>query len=119
MQLTPHFRLSEFNCACCGNGDPVTAKRMAELLELVRPSVGPIVIRSGFRCRKANRKAGGAATSYHLLGLAVDITVLTDSGRYALIRALLDHGWRRLGIGKNIVHADRGPTRKPVIWTYY
>ena len=92
---------------------------MAEELEKVRPAFGPIVIRSGFRCAKENRKVGGVANSYHLLGLAVDIGVLTDSGRYALIRALLDHGWRRLGIGKNIVHADVGPSRLPVIWTYY
>lgn len=119
MQLTPHFRLSEFNCACCGNGDPVTAKRMAELLELVRPSVGPIVIRSGFRCKRANRKAGGKDNSYHLLGLAVDISVTSDSRRHALIWALMLQGWKRLGVGKNIIHADRGPTRKPVIWTYY
>lgn len=92
---------------------------MAELLELIRPSVGPIVIRSGFRCKKQNRKVGGADNSYHLLGLAVDIDVSSDSGRYALIRSLIDNGWRRLGIGKNYVHADRGPTRRPAIWTYY
>lgn len=119
MQLTPHFRLKEFNCDCCGNGDAAVAQHMAELLELIRPSVGPIVIRSGFRCKRENRKVGGEADSYHLLGLAVDIAVASDSRRYALIRALLNHGWKRLGIGKNIVHADRGPTRKPVIWTYY
>ena len=92
---------------------------MAELLELVRPSVGPIVIRSGFRCERQNRKVGGKANSYHLLGLAVDITVLTDSSRHALIWALMSQGWRRLGIGKGYVHADRGPTQKPVTWTYY
>ena len=92
---------------------------MAEALEKVRPAVGPIVIRSGFRCVRENGKVGGETNSYHLLGLAVDITVLTDSGRFALIRSLMDHGWRRLGIGKNYVHADCGPTRRPVIWTYY
>ena len=119
MQLTPHVTSKEFVCACCGNGEIIAAQRMAELLEAVRPDVGPLVIRSGFRCQRQNRKVGGKDNSYHLLGLAVDITILTDSGRYALIRSLLNHGWRRLGIGKNYVHADRGPTRWPVIWTYY
>jgi len=119
VQLTPHFRLCEFLCPCCLKGEVIAAQHIAELLELVRPSVGPIVIRSGFRCKKQNTKVGGEANSYHLLGLAVDITVATDSGRYKLIRALLNHGWNRLGIGKNYVHADRGPTRRPVIWTYY
>lgn len=92
---------------------------MAEELEKVRPAFGPMVIRSGFRCAKENRRVGGVADSYHLLGLAADITVLSDSQRYTLIRSLLEHGWRRMGIGKNLVHADRGPTRWPVIWTYY
>jgi len=119
VQLTPHFSFSEFLCPCCGNGNPVTAQRVAEELEKVRPAVGPIIIHSGFRCQKQNKKVGGVDHSYHLLGLAADIAVNSDSRRYALVRALLDSGWKRLGIAYNYVHADLGPTRTPVIWTYY
>jgi uncharacterized protein YcbK (DUF882 family) len=118
-QLTPHFNLSEFRCFCCGKVDPVTALEMAEQLELVRPDFGPIKIWSSFRCPTHNLKLGGVANSYHLLGLAADISVSCDSARFNLVKSLIWHGWKRIGIAALYVHADRGPTETPTIWTYY
>lgn len=39
----------------------------------------PIVISSGFRCEKLNKKVGGSATSEHRYGMAADIHSLSDS----------------------------------------
>jgi len=118
-QLTPHFNLREFRCPCCNQADPVTALELAERLEQVRPDFGPIAILSGFRCPKHNAAVKGAQNSYHLLGLAADIAVSGDSARFNLIKSLIWHGWKRIGIAALYVHADLGPTDTPVIWTYY
>jgi hypothetical protein len=49
-------------------------KRLCEWLEVLRERVGhSIIINSGYRSPQLNRKVGGAATSNHLTGCAVDI----------------------------------------------
>jgi uncharacterized protein YcbK (DUF882 family) len=118
-RLTPHFTLDEFECPCCTAVDPVTAAQMAELLEEIRPDTGPIIIVSSFRCQKHNEHVGGKADSFHLLGLAVDFFVTSDSHRYRALRSLLDHGWLRIGVAKDFLHVDRRPDNSPCIWTYY
>jgi uncharacterized protein YcbK (DUF882 family) len=118
-QLTPHFNLSEFRCPCCNDAIETAAQKLAEALEPVRELYGPIRIRSGFRCPKQNQKIKGAIFSQHLLGLAADLAVRGDAARYELITALLECGFKRLGIAANTVHADIGTPTGPVIWTYY
>ena len=51
----------------------------------------PIIISSGYRSPEVNRKVGGAATSNHLTGCAVDIRVygIEQAMRYAVI--LMDY----------------------------
>jgi len=45
------------------------------LLPLRKELGVPIIIRSGFRCNKLNKKVGGANTSDHLSGKAADIYI--------------------------------------------
>lgn len=43
-------------------------------LDEIREAWGkPIIITSGYRCEQLNKAVGGVTTSYHQLGLAVDI----------------------------------------------
>ena len=43
-------------------------------LDDIREAWGkPIIITSGYRCEELNKAVGGVTTSYHQLGLAVDI----------------------------------------------
>jgi uncharacterized protein YcbK (DUF882 family) len=118
-QLTPHFRLSEFRCPCCGDVIEANARRLAEALEPIRLEYGPIHIYSGFRCPKHNYEVGGALFSQHLVGLAADIAITGDRDRFQLVSLLLKHGFRRLGIAAHYVHADIGTDQVDVIWTYY
>jgi zinc D-Ala-D-Ala carboxypeptidase len=78
-----------------------------------------MTIVSGFRCVANNAKQGGAKNSQHLIGLAADILVTSDAHRHLLISALLAFNFKRIGIGKSIIHADIGTITGPVIWTYY
>lgn len=119
MQLTPHFHLDEFRCPCCNDVNQSAAQKLAEALEPVRELFGPFHITSGFRCPRHNSAEKGALFSQHLLGLAADIAVPGDAARFELITALLESGFKRLGIGRLIVHADIGSPTGPVIWTYY
>ena len=117
--LTEHFRLDEFRCRCCGAVNAEHALSVAQALEPVRADVGPVVILSSFRCPEQNARAGGKLHSFHLAGLAVDILVVDDRHRFALVTALLKHGFRRLGIKDDSIHADLGPAPVDVLWTYY
>ena len=50
------------------------------ILDPLREAYGkPIVVTSGYRCDKLNTILGGAKTSQHRLGEAVDIRTLEDT----------------------------------------
>jgi zinc D-Ala-D-Ala carboxypeptidase len=80
-QLSAHFALEELACTQHREFDNTpppevvatlrtTAARMEEVRRLLGQRV--ISVSSGYRCRALNRAVGGAATSAHLTGHAVD-----------------------------------------------
>lgn len=119
-----HFLWEEFECPCCGENDfcPETALK----LDATRESAAtPFVINSACRCEERNEKVGGKPTSSHLLRddrpvTAVDISTPDSHTRFLVMRALIERGWHRIGVGRNFIHADED-TSKPgrLIWTYY
>ena len=73
--LSEHFSRSEFECSC-GCGTNTVDAELIDVLEGIRKFTGrPIKINSGHRCKKNNRKVGGAPESMHLTGKAADIVV--------------------------------------------
>ena len=98
MKLSQHFSLGELTKSSHAEVYNVPShqaienlKRVCEWLEELRSRAGqPIVINSGYRSPQLNKKVGGAATSNHLTGCAVDIRVsgIEQALRYAVI--LLD-----------------------------
>ncbi len=118
-KVTPHFSLGELWCPCCHAFNLTNLTRLCRRLEVARGSFGPMTIGSGFRCPLHNLEQGGRLMSRHLEGLAADIAVYTDGDRFRLMVALLNAGFRRVGVMKNAIHADVGETLVNVLWTYY
>lgn len=48
-------------------------KKVMYILDIARVYIGkPILVNSGYRCEKLNKKVGGASKSMHIKGLAAD-----------------------------------------------
>lgn len=83
--LSQHFRLSEFtrSATASARGIDNTPSASAidnlrhlcqEVLEPLRRHLDrPVVISSGYRCKKLNQLVGGVRTSQHMTGEAADI----------------------------------------------
>lgn len=111
VQLTPNFDSSEFDCPCTSPDCRVTlvSLSLVEKAQRMRNQIGPIKVNSGFRCGPHNKELGGAARSYHLLGMAADLKPLV-----APVSALVECAEREFpvgGIGKyeGRVHVDERP----------
>ena len=75
MNLSTHFKRSEFACKCgCGFSD--INPQLIEVLEDIRNHFNaPVIINSGCRCERHNQAVGGKPHSQHVLGNAADIRV--------------------------------------------
>jgi uncharacterized protein YcbK (DUF882 family) len=74
--LSKNFSRSEFACKgtnCCGHSAPVQPE-LISVLQALRDQLNlPLSITSGFRCNRHNESVGGAARSFHTLGMAADV----------------------------------------------
>ena len=115
-----HFRPREFDSPDGPGSGMSMSRELVALLDELRKKVGrPININSGYRTRAHNGKVGGKRTSAHLKGRAVDIAVRSSRKRMQIIRAALELGFTRVGVGKAFVHLDVDDTKpQDVCWTY-
>jgi uncharacterized protein YcbK (DUF882 family) len=115
VQLSPHFKQSEFACKC-GCGFNTVDRRLINGLELMREHIGhPIILTCGCRCPKHNAAVGGVITSYHLQGMAADITCPSVSLRElykAAYLSIFGEGGIGLYPDKHFIHVDVGPQRE-------
>ncbi len=117
-----HFKPSEFACKCgqCDGGAERMDYDLLKMLDQAREEAGvPFKITSGYRCAEHNAAVGGVKDSAHVYGFAVDIAALSSPARYAVVRALLMLGARRVGIADTFVHVDVDDAKPDrVMWTY-
>jgi uncharacterized protein YcbK (DUF882 family) len=82
----------------------------------------PLVINCAFRSREYDKKKGRTGNSAHTQGLAVDIRCNASENRFKIVKAALECGITRIGIGKTFIHIDMGERvglPANVIWHYY
>lgn len=103
MYLTRNFKLSEFQCPCCGKSN--ISEELVQNLQQLRDRYGePIFITSGVRCAEYNRRVGGYWDSPHLKGLAVDIVARINPVTMAYLADEL--GCFRIGVYDRHTHLD-------------
>ena len=82
-----NFKVYEF--ACHDGSDPILiSAELVKILQQIRDHFGkPVSVTSSFRNEAYNTKIGGAKASYHVKGMAADITVTGVSNRDVAIYA--------------------------------
>jgi hypothetical protein len=118
----PNFKPQEIACGCgecefCG-GEVFVDEHALDCLQRLRNAMAaPVVIVSGHRCAKRNRRIGGAAHSAHLQ-LAFDLALgLHD--RATLFANARGAGFSHFGFMRFGLHVDTRPAAAAApYWTY-
>lgn len=119
--MSKYFNASEFRkCSPACDISQMPPAFLA-LLDRVREAAGiPLVLNCAYRSVAYEKKKGRSGNSAHTRGLAVDIRCNTSANRYKIIRAALECGINRIGVGKTFVHLDSDTSLvQGVIWDYY
>ncbi|UII79990.1 D-Ala-D-Ala carboxypeptidase family metallohydrolase [Flagellimonas sp. CMM7] len=116
-----YFHINEFDSPDLpGSGEEMKSSTLKMLDTARHLAKVPFSINSGFRTKKHNKKVGGKSDSSHLYGFAVDISCTDSMSRFKILRALVDVGFTRIGIGKGFIHVDNDPNKpQEVVWNYY
>jgi len=123
--MLKHFDFEEFDCPSLeGSGLPTTDGGKMNLeflhkLDEARELAGvPFIITSGYRTPQHNLDVGGRVGSSHIKGLAVDISCDNSGHRERILTALIQVGFRRIGIAKSFIHTDLDHDKPNAIWLY-
>ena len=114
-----HFETQEFDSPDLPNSGINMDNAFLQMLNDARGIAAiPFNITSGYRTKDRNKLVGGVANSSHLVGKAADISVQSGNERYIIINALIQAGFRRLGVAKTFIHCDNDESKPNSIWTY-
>jgi uncharacterized protein YcbK (DUF882 family) len=117
LKASEHFGYRELACRHCGEIISLEAvRKTAEWAERVREAMGglPMHVNSGCRCSVHNKAVGGAPDSYHMKGMAIDVTFrgLSPAQAHKKLRVLQGKGLvGGLGRYSSFCHVDRGEKR--------
>lgn len=115
-RLSKNFTRKEFACKCCcglGLNDGDINPELVRVIQDVRDTFDkPVVINSGLRCEKHNKRVGGVVRSQHLIGTAADIRVQSVEP-VEVYRYLTAKYPKKFGIGnyKTFTHIDVRPNK--------
>ena len=80
----------------------------------------PFVLNSAYRSVAWEKSKGRSGEGAHTEGRAVDIRCNSNANRLKIVKALIEAGFNRIGIGKTYIHADDSKVRtQNVMWHYY
>ena len=114
-----HFDIQEFDDPTLQNSGINMDATFLQMLDDARGIAGiPFTITSGYRTKEHNEKVGGVSNSSHLVGKAADIKVGNGSERYIILNALIQAGFRRLGVAQSFLHCDNDESKANSVWTY-
>ena len=115
-----YFTYEEFDSPDVPGSGHQMRDEFLEKLDLARGIAGvPFRINSGMRSYDWNRRVGGSENSSHLTGWAADISATSSNRRFLIVKALMEVGFTRIGIGDTFVHVDSDPDKvENVIWLY-
>ena len=93
-------------------------KELVSKLDSARHVSGvPFTITSGKRSPDENQQAGGVQDSAHETGLAVDLRVPDGTSRFLMVSALLQAGFKRMGVYDKHIHVDIDASKpQNVLW---
>ncbi|RTH72582.1 YcbK family protein [Campylobacter jejuni] len=109
MKENKYFKESEFKCKCgkCELPKNVPSDELVDILCEIREHFNsPITINSGYRCAAHNAKVGGAKTSQHTVGSAVDFVVKGVKTKDVYNYVISKYGDRPLGIAFKFNNQD-------------
>jgi hypothetical protein len=119
--MTKHFSRWELACNCGHCSDMCEMQQpLLDMLENARvESDTSYTVTSGYRCPQ-HEESIRRPTSSHPKGLAVDIYAPNSRKRFLILSGLLAVGCKRIGIGKEFIHADCDSDKEVgVVWGYY
>lgn len=104
-----------------GSGERMQLE-LVERLDQLRAACGfPLIVASGYRTDKHNKRVGGVDSSSHTAGWAVDIRAVSSDARWTIVRNAIELGFNRIGIASTFLHLDCSPDPSHPenrIWTY-
>lgn len=106
-RLNKYFKRSEFSCKC-GCGFNTVDIELLKILTEIREYFGkPVIIKSGCRCEKHNKKVNGSLKSKHMRAQATDVEVkgITSAVIYAYLKLKYPKIYG-LGLHKRFIHFD-------------
>ena len=119
-----HFKISEFDSPdLIGSGERMN-KEFLTMLDNARDLAGiTFKINSGYRTEAKNNaiyKSLGKTPikSSHLNGYAADIHCNNSQDRLRILNALIQNGFKRIGIAKTFIHCDNDPLKVNAVWIY-
>lgn len=96
-------------------------ERFMKRLDFARSIAGiPFVLNCAYRSKEWDISKGRSGTSFHTRGLAVDIRCNDSTNRAKIIYALLNAGFKSIGLYPTFIHVDDrhrdDPTIHSIIW---
>jgi len=109
--MSKYFSKKEIECSCGCGTDNVSATLMNKADKVREILNRPLVASSICRCKQYNYSQGYSETSSHIADEvkeceAIDFKATTSRERFEIVNAMIEVGFKRIGIAKSFIHGD-------------